>query len=121
MNIKINVLQSFMPQQIESTLRLRMHDSILKRMQELDSQEYGYQEGQDSATVADAETGTGAGAGPGNLSMTTSAGSSRVHETTFSLSASTANALQLARSGAPSTVSEGGAKTNLGISQGLAI
>ncbi|CAO3574822.1 unnamed protein product [Mortierella alpina] len=121
MNMKINVLQSFMPQQIERTLLLRMHDSILKRMQELDSQQYRDQHGLDRSTGTGAGTGAGAGAGPGNLSRTTSAGSSRVHGTTFSLSASTANALQLARSGAASTVSEGGAKTNLGISQGLAI
>ncbi|KAF9960538.1 hypothetical protein BGZ70_008576 [Mortierella alpina] len=119
MNMKINVLQSFMPQQIERTLLLRMHDSILKRMQELDSQQYRDQHGLDRSTGAVA--GAGAGAGPGNLSRTTSAGSSRVQGTTFSLSASTANALQLARSGAVSTLGEGGARTNLGISQGLAI
>ncbi|KAG0000092.1 hypothetical protein BGZ65_004648 [Modicella reniformis] len=37
-NMKINVLQSFLPQQIERTLLFRMHDCILKRIQELDSQ-----------------------------------------------------------------------------------
>ncbi|KAF9582392.1 hypothetical protein BGW38_000264, partial [Lunasporangiospora selenospora] len=40
MNMKINVLQAFMPQQIERTLLWRMHDTILKRLQELDSQQY---------------------------------------------------------------------------------
>ncbi|KAF9985477.1 hypothetical protein BGZ75_002967 [Mortierella antarctica] len=119
MNMKINVLQSFMPQQIERTLLLRMHDSILKRMQELDSQQYRDQHGLDKSTGAGA--GAGAGTGPGNLSRTVSTGSPRVHGTTFSLSASTANALQLARSGTSSVLLEGTAKANLSISQGLAI
>ena len=121
MNMKINVLQSFMPQQIERTLLLRMHDSILKRVQELDSQQYRDQHGLDKSAGAGPGAGAGAGAGPGNLSRTISAGSSRMHGTTFSLSTSTANALQLARSGAASALPDGGAKANLGISQGLAI
>ncbi|KAG0370938.1 hypothetical protein BGZ54_002437 [Gamsiella multidivaricata] len=47
MSMKINVLQSFMPQQIERTLLLRMHDSILKRVQELDSEQYRDQQEMD--------------------------------------------------------------------------
>ncbi|KAG0319067.1 hypothetical protein BGZ99_005325 [Dissophora globulifera] len=49
MNMKISVLQSYMPQQIERTLLLRMHESILRRVQELDSQQYRDQHEQDRA------------------------------------------------------------------------
>ncbi|KAG0358504.1 hypothetical protein BG005_002240 [Podila minutissima] len=94
MNMKINVLQSFMPQQIERTLLWRMHDSILRRVQELDSQQYRDQHDLDGVT----------GAGPVSLALTT--GSMSPRGTTLALSASTTNALNGRR---------------LGISQGLAI
>jgi len=94
MNMKINVLQSFMPQQIERTLLWRMHDSILRRVQELDSQQYRDQHDLDGVT----------GAGPVSRALTT--GSMSPRGTTLALSASTTNALN---------------GKHLGISQGLAI
>ncbi|KAF9022781.1 hypothetical protein BGZ52_000551, partial [Haplosporangium bisporale] len=94
MNMKINVLQSFMPQQIERTLLWRMHDSILRRVQELDSQQYRDQHDLDGVT----------GSGPVSRALTT--GSMSPRGTTLALSASTTNALS---------------RKHLGISQGLAI
>ncbi|KAG0075290.1 hypothetical protein BGZ92_002969 [Podila epicladia] len=94
MNMKINVLQSFMPQQIERTLLWRMHDSILRRVHELDSQQYRDQHDLDGVT----------GAGPVSRALTT--GSMSPRGTTLALSASTTNALN---------------GKQLGISQGLAI
>ncbi|KAF9353798.1 hypothetical protein BGX34_011370 [Mortierella sp. NVP85] len=46
-NMKINVLQTYLPQQIERTMLMRMHDCILKRVQELDSQQYRDQHDQE--------------------------------------------------------------------------
>ncbi|KAF9436752.1 hypothetical protein BGZ76_003068 [Entomortierella beljakovae] len=51
-NMKINVLQSFLPQQIERTLLMRMHDSILKRVQELDGQQNSDQSDAEKAARA---------------------------------------------------------------------
>ncbi|KAG0332116.1 hypothetical protein BG004_001387 [Podila humilis] len=99
MNMKINVLQSFMPQQIERTLLWRMHDSILKRVQELDSQKYRDQHDLDSVT----------GAGP--LSRALTAGHSSLNGTGIALSSTTANILGGAGIGKP----------QLSITQGLAI
>ncbi|KAG0205304.1 hypothetical protein BGX28_003058 [Mortierella sp. GBA30] len=109
MGMKINVLQSFMPQQIERTLLLRMHDSILKRVQEIDSQQYRDQHELDKST------------GTGPVSRTLSANSSRLPGTTFALSSSTANALHQARVGSGSAPPESGLKSPLSINQGLSI
>ncbi|KAI1320272.1 hypothetical protein EDD11_001487 [Mortierella claussenii] len=101
-NMKINALQSFMPQQIERTLLLRMHDSILKRVQELDSQQYRDQHDMDKAN----------GSKQGSKALAST--SSRLSSSTFNLSANTS---QPTRSSSPTL--EG--RPRLGITQGLAI
>ncbi|KAF9164840.1 hypothetical protein DFQ26_000971 [Actinomortierella ambigua] len=47
-NMKVNILQSAMPRQIERTLLWRMHEAILKRAHELDSRKDPYPNGYES-------------------------------------------------------------------------
>ncbi|KAF9543214.1 hypothetical protein EC957_001089 [Mortierella hygrophila] len=107
MNMKINVLQTFMPQQIERTLLMRMHDSILKRVQELDSQRYRDEHDLDKVT----------GSGLHSRALTTAP--QRVPGTSFALATNLVSAMQQARAG--SLPLEAGVRGRLGITQGLAI
>ncbi|KAF9187706.1 hypothetical protein BGZ51_004416 [Haplosporangium sp. Z 767] len=107
MNMKINVLQSIMPQQIERTLLMRMHDSILKRVQELDSQQYRDQHDSDNNN------------GSGSISRAITATPSRAPGTTFALASSAMSTLQQTRAG--SVPHEGGLKSHIGATPGLAI
>ncbi|KAF9125014.1 hypothetical protein BGW39_007738 [Mortierella sp. 14UC] len=107
MNMKINVLQTFMPQQIERTLLMRMHDSILKRVQELDSQRYRDQHDLDKVT----------GSGLHSRALTTTP--QRLPGTSFALATNVVSAMQQARSG--NLPLEAGVRARLGITQGLAI
>lgn len=107
MNMKINVLQTFMPQQIERTLLMRMHDSILKRVQELDSQRYRDEHDLDKVT----------GSGLHSRALTTTP--QRVPGTSFALATNLVSAMQQARSG--NFPLEAGVRARLGITQGLAI
>ncbi|KAG0052357.1 hypothetical protein BGZ83_002696 [Gryganskiella cystojenkinii] len=100
MNMKINVLQSFMPHQIERTLLWRMHDSILRRVQELDSQQYRDQHNLDKND----------GSGPTSRALIL--GSQHPGGASFDA----VNTLQHVR-----TATNGSSKSKLGISQGLAI
>ncbi|KAG0265195.1 hypothetical protein BGZ95_003397 [Linnemannia exigua] len=107
MNMKINVLQTFMPQQIERTLLMRMHDAILKRVQELDSQRYRDQHDLDKVT----------GSGLHSRALTTTP--QRLPGTSFALATNVVNAMQQAHSG--NLPLEAGVRARLGITQGLAI
>ncbi|KAG0282841.1 hypothetical protein BGZ96_012797 [Linnemannia gamsii] len=107
MNMKVNVLQTFMPQQIERTLLMRMHDSILKRVQELDSQRYRDEHDLDKMT----------GSGLHSKALTTTP--QRVPGTSFALATNLVNAMQQARAG--SLPLEARVQARLGITQGLAI
>ncbi|KAF9410589.1 hypothetical protein BGZ94_001596, partial [Podila epigama] len=114
MNMKINVLQSFMPQQIERTLLWRMHESILKRVQELDSQRYRDQHNLDgdygSGPVSRALITNPAGSSVRSMaSMATTVGQVRPFGMTHGLSSHS------------SSISSTGKQPYLGISQGLAI
>lgn len=107
MNMKVNVLQTFMPQQIERTLLMRMHDSILKRVQELDSQRYRDEHDLDKMT----------GSGLHSKALTTTP--QRVPGTSFALATNLVSAMQQARAG--SLPLEAGVRARLGIPQGLTI
>ncbi|KAF8946326.1 hypothetical protein BGZ47_000805 [Haplosporangium gracile] len=107
MNMKINVLQMFMPQQIERTLLMRMHDSILKRVQELDSQRYRDEHDLDKVT----------GSGLHSKALTTTP--QRVPGASFALATNLVSAMQQARLG--SLPLEADVRARLGITQGLAI
>ncbi|KAF9115323.1 hypothetical protein BGX27_008203 [Mortierella sp. AM989] len=97
-NMKINVLQSVMPQQIERTLLMRMHDSILKRVQELDSQQYRDQHELDKAANA------------GAVPRTLTASSSRLSSSAHGLAFNASNSLQ-----------DSSSRHYRGITQGLTI
>ncbi|GJJ69382.1 hypothetical protein EMPS_01728 [Entomortierella parvispora] len=103
MNMKINVLQSFMPHQIERTLLWRMHDSILRRVQELDSQRYRDQHNLDKND----------GSGPTSRALIS--GPQRANGS----SSDSMSVFHLARSS--SSPADGNSSRVRGISQGLAI
>ncbi|KAF9209690.1 hypothetical protein BGZ49_002121 [Haplosporangium sp. Z 27] len=98
-SMKINVLQSFMPRQIERTLLMRMHDSILKRVQELDSQQYRDQH----------ESEKSVGSGAASRSFTTTS-SSKFSSSTHALV-----------SNSTSTLQDNTSRYHRGITQGLTI
>ncbi|KAF9177699.1 Leucine-rich repeat, immunoglobulin-like domain and transmembrane domain-containing protein 1, partial [Haplosporangium sp. Z 767] len=82
MNMKVNVLQSITPQQIERTSLMRIHDSILKRVQELDSQQYRDQHDPDNNN------------GSRSISRAITKTQLRVPGTTFALASSAMSTLQ---------------------------
>ncbi|KAF9925213.1 hypothetical protein FBU30_004971 [Linnemannia zychae] len=105
-NMKINVLQTFLPQQIERTLLMRMHDSILKRVQELDSQRYRDEHDLDKVT------------GSGLHSRALTGSSHRTPGASFALATNVVNMMQQARS---DSLQLEEVRNRHGITQGLAI